>query len=582
VYDLKLGAAAAAHPRDSLLQVLQAAVTAAQAALANWLEGPTTKVSNVNRPCPGDAIGAAVTLEAGDLRQTKYLQAGSGFLSQHSKELFFGLGKAEGTVRATIRWPSGQTEVFDNLPANHRIEVQEGAQEFQAKPFADSPPSYAQGSEPQEVERLPLSVETWLIQPLLAPDFSLPDLLADTKQLHSFRGDFVLLHFWASAAPSCASRLRLLQSHQADWASRNLHVLCLNLDDPQDAAAVRSFATKEGLSLPILLATREVAGVYNIIYRYLFDRRRDLALPTSFLLNRDAMIVKVYQGTLEPARLLDDVRSVPDTPAGFLQKALPLKGTLVQDVFQRNDLTYGVALFQRGYLEEAAAEFKQVILTNPGEPIAYYNLGTLYLRRNVLPEARRYLEQAVKLRSNYAEAWNNLGMVSAQQGQEDEAIKNFKQSLALRPTYATALLNLGNLLRRKGAFAEAQKLLEQAVAVAPNDPEANYSVGMLYARQNQLPRASDYLEKAVALRPDYAEALNNLGVLRVRQEQYPEAQQKFETCIKVAPKFDQAYLNLARLYVLLNDKEKAREVMRELLRQQPENKLAQQTLEMLN
>jgi len=86
----------------------------------------------------------------------------------------------------------------------------------------------------------------------------------------------------------------------------------------------------------------------------------------------------------------------------------------------------------------------------------------------------------------------------------------------------------------------------------------------------------------VALRPDYAEALNNLGVLRVRQEQYSEAQQKFETCIKVAPKFDQAYLNLARLFVLLHDKEKARQVLRELLRQQPENKLAQQTLEMLN
>ena len=333
---------------------------------------------------------------------------------------------------------------------------------------------------------------------------------------------------------------------------------------------MRSFATKEGISLPILLATQEVAGVYNIIYRYLFDRRRDLALPTSFLLNRDAMIVKVYQGTLEPARLLDDVRSVPDTPAGFLQKALPLKGTLVQDVFQRNDLTYGVALFQRGYLEAAAAEFQQVILSNPGEPIAYYNLGTLYLRRNALPEARRYLEQAVKLRSSYAEAWNNLGMVAAQQGQEDEAIKNFQQSLALRPTYATALLNLGNLLRRKGVFAEAQKLLEQAVEVAPND------------RQDQLQRASDYLEKAVALRPDYADALNNLGVLRVRQEQYSEARQKFETCIKVAPKFDQAYLNLARLYVLLKEPEKAKEILRELLHQQPENKLAQQTLEMLN
>ena len=44
-----------------------------------------------------DAVGAAITVEIGALRQTKYLQAGSGFLSQHSKELFFGVGKPDGT-----------------------------------------------------------------------------------------------------------------------------------------------------------------------------------------------------------------------------------------------------------------------------------------------------------------------------------------------------------------------------------------------------------------------------------------------------------------------------------------------------
>jgi tetratricopeptide (TPR) repeat protein len=529
-----------------------------------------------------DAIGTAVTVEADGRRQTKYLQAGSGFLSQHTKELFFGLGNTEGTVRARVLWPNGLTQVFDKLPANHRIELQEGVEQFQVKPFAPSPPAYQHGSEPRKTEQLPLSVETWLIQPLHAPDFSLLDLAGNRQALQSHRGKYVLLHFWATAAPGCADQLRLLQKHQPEYASRNLQVLCLNLDDPQDSSAIRSFASKQGISLPILLATPQVAGVYNIIYRYLFDRRRDLPFPASLLLNRDGMIVKVYQGTIEPTRLLEDVRSVPDTPGGFLQKALPMKGTLFQDEFQRNDLTYGVAMFQRGYLEEAAGEFQQVILAKPDDPIAYYNLGTLYLRRNSLPDARRYLEQAVKLRPNYAEAWNNLGMISAQQGQEDEAIKNFERSIELRPTYVTALLNLGNLLRRKGNLADAQKLLQQALAASPNDPEANYSIGMLYARQSQLDRAAEYLTRAVALRPDYAEALNNLGILLVRQSHYSEAKQQFETCIQVAPNFDQAYLNLARLYVVLNDKEKAREVLQALLRQQPQHKLAQQTLEMLN
>jgi Flp pilus assembly protein TadD/peroxiredoxin len=529
-----------------------------------------------------DAIGTAVSVETAGHRQTKYLQAGSGFLSQHSKELFFGLGNVEGTVRASVRWPNGLTQVFEKLPARHRIELKEGAEEFRATPFAASPPTYEHASEPHTIEPLPLSVETWLIQPLHVPNFSLLDLAGNTQELQSFRGKFVLLHFWATAAPDCANQLRLLQQHQAEYASRNLYVLCLNVDDPQESAAIRSFAAKQGVSLPILLATPQVAGVYNIIYRYLFDRRRDLALPTSLLLNRDGMIVKVYQATVDPARLLADVRSVPDTPAAFLTKALPMKGILFQDEFQRNDLTYGVAMFQRGYLEEAAAEFQQVILAKPDDPIPYYNLGTLYLRRNSLPDARRCLEQAVKLRPNYAEAWNNLGMVSAQQGQEDEAIKNFERSIQFRPTYVTALLNLGNLLRRKGSLADAQKLLQQALDASPNDPEANYSIGMLYARQNQLDSASEYLGRAVALRPDYAEALNNLGILLVRQSHYSEAKQQFEKCIQVAPNFDQAYLNLAKLYVVLNDKEKAKEVLQALLRQQPQHKLALQTLEMLN
>ena len=72
--------------------------------------------------------------------------------------------------------------------------------------------------------------------------------------------------------------------------------MAIIVDDPQNAAAVESLAAKEKFSFPMLLATPEVAGVYNIIYRYLFDRRRDLGFPTSFLIDAKGEIVKVYQG----------------------------------------------------------------------------------------------------------------------------------------------------------------------------------------------------------------------------------------------------------------------------------------------
>jgi Flp pilus assembly protein TadD len=104
---------------------------------------------------------------------------------------------------------------------------------------------------------------------------------------------------------------------------------------------------------------------------------------------------------------------------------------------------------------------------------------------------------------------------------------------------------------------------------------------MLYAQQNRLETAADYLRKAIRLRPDYPEALNNLGVVFVRGQNYAKAEEQFKTGIHVAPQFDQSYLNLARLYLLRNDKEKAKEVLLDLLRLQPQNLGARQALEML-
>jgi Flp pilus assembly protein TadD/peroxiredoxin len=528
-----------------------------------------------------DAIGTALTVEAGGHRQTKYLQAGSGFLAQHSKELSFGVGKSEGTVRASIRWPGGLTQAFEHLPVNHRIEIQEGVTDFLAKPFAASPPAYARASETQKPELLPSSVETWLIEPLSAPEFSLPDLGGNMRDLRSFRGRDLLLHIWATTSPACLDQLRLLQKHLSPLAASGLSILGINVNDPADAETVHEFAAKESLRFPNVFATQDVAGVYNIIYRYMFDRRRDLPLPVSLLLDKDGLIVKVYMGTVHPDRLLQDLKTLPIPEAGRIRRAIPFGGTLYQDVFQRNDFTYGVAMFQRGYLDQAAASFKQVIAAKPQEPEAYYNLGTLYLRKSAIKEARQYLEQAVKLRSNYPEAWNNLGMVAAQEGQTDEAIRNFKQSLLLRPTYATALANLGNVYRRQGNFDDAEKLLRRALEITPDDPEVNYSMGMLYARQEKLEKAAPYLERALSLRPDYPDALNNLGILFVRERRNAEAEERFKTCIRIAPNFDQAYLNLARLYALLEEKQKAREVLLALLQKQPQHKVAQQELEML-
>ncbi len=527
-----------------------------------------------------DAIGAAITVESDGKRQTKYLQAGSGFLSQHSKEVLFGVGRAGGPAKATVRWPSGGEQVFDGVPVNRRIEIEEGSNSVLAKPFAAEKRAVAQGTPPPSGDKLPAQVETWLIQPLKAPEFSLPDLTGSVQTLASLRGSFVLLVFWSMSAQASLDQLKSLRRPMAA-ASGQVKTIAVNVDGPGKTDDAREFALRERLGFPTLLATEQIAGIYNLVYRHMFDRRRDMPIPFSLLLDREGMIIKVFQGRVEFGRVLLDLRSVPADANARQSRALPFPGFLVQEAFTRNDFTYGVAMYQHGYLDQAAASFQQVITDKPGNADAYYNLGTLNLKRNRFEEARRDLEQTLKIRPDYPEAWNNLGMMAAQAGQLDEAVRNLKKSLALRPNYAIAYLNLGNVYRRQRDFANAGECLTRALALQPDDPEISYSLGMLNAQQNLMGPASDFLRRAIQLRPDYAEALNNLGVLFVREQDYAKAEEQFKTGIKVSPSFDQSYLNLARLYALRSEKEKAKEVLGRLLAIQPDNAGAKQAMEML-
>ena len=424
-------------------------------------------------------------------------------------------------------------------------------------------------------------METWLIQPLKAPDFSLPDLDAAVHDLKSQQGKLVLLALCSNASSRSVDMIRNLQRIRTRSSQGQLAILAINLEGATAHEESRAIASRERLQFPVLIANSDIGGIYNIIYRHLFERRRDLAIPTCFLLDREGMIVKVYQGAIDPEIVASDLQSIPATAVERVRKALPFPGLLVQDSFVRNDFTYGVAMFQHGYFEQAAESFKQVIALKPDNADAYYNLGTLSLRRKDLQQAREYLEQTVQLRPNYPEAWNNLGMIAAERSQFDEAIEDFQQSLAQRPNYAVALLNLGNVYRKQQAFDKANDCLNRALALLPDDPETNYSMGMLYAQQSQMQQASTYLERALELRPDYPEALNNLGIVFVRQKDYSKAEEHFKTGIRLSPSFDQSYLNLARLYAIQNDRDRARQVLRDLLQVQPENANAKQALEML-
>ena len=512
-----------------------------------------------------DAIGAVVTLETGSTRQTRTLQAGSGFLSQHSKELLFGLGDAKGTLQASILWPSGLEQKLANLPANHRIWVVEGAEPTRIEAFAA--PTPIREAKAPEIEPLPNEVATWLLAPIAAPDFNLPDETGASRTLESLRGRCALLEF----------------SSERDIAAQDHRRAA-----PSERAQGPVYITVSVGNVPIgavQAAAEDAANIYSLLFRYLFDRHRDLPLPTAFLIDADGNILKIYQGRFSREQVEQDVRNIPKTLAHRLTKALPFPGVTDATEFRRNYLSLGSVFFQRGYYEQSEAFFRTAAQDDPESAEAHYGLGSARLKQQKAAEARASFQRSTELRGAYPDtlpnAWNNLGLLATQEGKTAEAIPYFEHALSLSPEHFIALVNLGNAYRQQRQWDDARKTLQRALALKPDDPEANYSLGMVFAAIEDTARAFEYLQKALQVRPDYPEALNNLGVLYLRTRRRDEAVASFEKCIQGAPAFDQAYLNLARVYALEDNPAKAREVLLKLLQQHPGHPEAQRALAQL-
>jgi Flp pilus assembly protein TadD len=474
-----------------------------------------------------DAIGTQVIVETSMGRQTRLVQAGSGFLAQHSKELFFGLGAVTGNIRATIRWPSGLLQNIADLPANHRIWIEEGSAAIRKEAFAWRPAVGGQKSRanPPAHEPSPAQVETWLLVPVAAPDFQANGSSVNPGMLAGLRGRTVLLYFGSVKMPDWEKQLEELRGAQDAGGSR---VIAVNVEDEASVRPSTQAAVSAASVVPVVHGSPDLVGIYNLLYGRLFDRHRNMGLPTVFLLDSKGDIVKIYQGPLQAQQVLEDARHVPKTDAERLQRALPFPGVNTTYEFGRNYLSFGAVFYERDYLSQSEAYFRLAAKDDPNGAEALYGLGSVYLKQNKNAEAREYFERASRAEARYPgtlpNTWNNLGILAAREGKTDEAIGYFQKALQFNPDNAVALQNLGNAYRQKKDWPNAKSALGRSLALNPDDPEANYGLGMVYAQNDDTGRAYDYLQRALAARPAYPEALNNLAILYLRTQHPQEAQ----------------------------------------------------------
>ena len=223
--------------------------------------GATLAVRLVGAPSPRpatgvasnrDAIGARVTVETDRLRRTKVVQAGSGFLSQHSKELLFGLGASQRVVRLTVEWPSGRTQVVHRRPPEPPAPDRGGRRApGGALPGAAGA---AGGRRPPEPASPPST--SWLFEPFPAPDFSLQDLRGEERSLSALRGT-------ARRRPALGDRGARRRARPSSRSPRGATPSPRPgsarspspLDPPEDLAKVRAAAAGV-TTVPVLVASR--------------------------------------------------------------------------------------------------------------------------------------------------------------------------------------------------------------------------------------------------------------------------------------------------------------------------------------
>jgi len=525
--------------------------------------GATLAVRLTGTACNRDAIGARVAVETDRLRRTKEVQAGSGFLSQHSKELLFGLGASQRVVRLTVDWPSGRTQTFTDVPLNHRVRIEEGG-EPRSEPYRTPSPLAVDTSPPAAAS--PPSA-SWLFEPFPAPDFALEDLGGEKRSLSALGGRPAVLLFWATEAPPSRAALDALASGSGALAQAGIGAVAIAVDRPEDLPKVRAAAAGAG-TVPVVVASREVALAYSILNRHLFMNHQDLQLPTTYLLDASGRVARVYRDRVDVPLILRDAARVEAPPAERLARTMPFEGILYFAPGARDYVPYGRDLLDQGLEAQAVVAFEQAAQGKPSASILY-RLGSLLVKTGQTARARAAYERALALQPDLSEASNDLGTLLAEGGDVPAAIERFRAALASTPDYPDALNNLGYAFLLTGRAPEARELYERALKLQPDFPEALNNLGLILGRQGELDRAEPYFRKALQVRAGYGEAANNLALVLVNRGRADDAIRLLQEFLETNPASESTYLTLAKIYLATERRREGLETLERLLQRNP-------------
>jgi len=152
----------------------------------------------------------------------------------------------------------------------------------------------------------PLSLPVFSLQGQTVPSFQAPLLAGGGKMVspRQFLGRPLLINFWASWCPPCNQEETTLVKAARQYAGR-VQFLGVNVTDKDSVEAARRFESVYKVTWPTAL---DVSGSISDTYRV-------LAIPTTFFVNRDGIVVARVEGPLGADQLAAELKRLI-APAG--------------------------------------------------------------------------------------------------------------------------------------------------------------------------------------------------------------------------------------------------------------------------
>ncbi|NOT61868.1 MAG: tetratricopeptide repeat protein [Acidobacteria bacterium] len=158
---------------------------------------------------------------------------------------------------------------------------------------------------------------------------------------------------------------------------------------------------------------------------------------------------------------------------------------------------YGWYLIAMGRLDEAQAEMKQALGTDPLNDFGLWGVGDSFYFARQYDQAIEQYRRAVSVAPKMYWSRLMLGCAYVQQGKFSEALVELQQARRLNDS-PQPLAALGHAYAAAGQHAEAQAVLAELQTLAQRKYVSPYDVATIYAALGEKEPALDWLEKAYA------------------------------------------------------------------------------------